>query len=183
MLHDMLLLQQLKRGSPYALQTIYEKYAPDMLTVAANLLSDPASAEDVVQDVFVSFVQSVQDLTLRKSLKGYLVTCVANRSRDVLRRKIRRPTVAIESAGELPMPAGTASPWQVAADNEDIRRLFGAMTKLPYEQREAIILRLQGDMKFRQIAEMQGVSIKTALSRYKYGLDKLRSMMNGEVSQ
>jgi RNA polymerase sigma-70 factor (ECF subfamily) len=57
------------------------------------------------------------------------------------------------------------------------------MTKLPYEQREAIILRLQGDMKFRQIAEMQGVSIKTSLSRYKYGLDKLRSMMNGEVSQ
>jgi RNA polymerase sigma-70 factor (ECF subfamily) len=55
------------------------------------------------------------------------------------------------------------------------------MTELPYEQREAIVLRLHGDLRFRQIAEIQEVSTKTAQSRYHYGLDKLRSRMNGEV--
>jgi RNA polymerase sigma-70 factor (ECF subfamily) len=181
MLQDRLLLRQLRLGSPQALQTIYEKYAPDLLTVAANLLGDTVAAEDVVQDVFVSFVQCVQDLILCKSLKGYLVVCVVNRSRDVLRRKLRRQTADINEAE--PVPANGAYPWQIAAANDDIRRLCCAMANLPYEQREAIILRLQGDMKFRQIAKVQGVSIKTALSRYRYGLDKLRSMMNGEVSQ
>lgn len=181
MLQDKLLLRQIKKGSPQALQSVYEKYAPDLLTVAANLLGDTTAAEDVVQDVFVSFVQSVQDITLRKSLKGYLVACVANRSRDILRMKMRRPTVAIDQAE--PMPAVGASPWLTVADNEDLCRLADFMTTLPYEQRETIILRLHGNMKFRQIAKVQGVSIKTALSRFKYGLDKLRSMMNGEASQ
>jgi len=55
------------------------------------------------------------------------------------------------------------------------------MTELPYEQRETIALRLHGNLRFRQIAKLQNVSTKTAQSRYRYGLDKLRSTMNGEV--
>ena len=46
-----------------------------------------------------------------------------------------------------------------------------------------IALRLQGALRFRQIAELQGVPIKTVLSRYRCGLGKLRSLLNGEVTQ
>jgi len=55
------------------------------------------------------------------------------------------------------------------------------MTELPYEQREAIALRIHGNLGFRQIADLQNVSTKTVQSRYRYGLDKLRSTLNGEV--
>jgi len=82
MLEDRLLITRLKHGSKEALCRIYEKYESDLLTLAGNLLSDTAAAEDVVQDVFISFVQSAETFRLRSSLKGYLVTCVANRSRD-----------------------------------------------------------------------------------------------------
>jgi DNA-directed RNA polymerase specialized sigma24 family protein len=57
------------------------------------------------------------------------------------------------------------------------------MAQLPYEQREAVILRIQGRMKFREIAKVQGTLIKTTLSRYSYGLNKLRSMLNSEVEK
>ena len=57
------------------------------------------------------------------------------------------------------------------------------MVTLPYEQREAVTLRLHADMKFREIARHQNVSIKTVLSRYQYGLDKLRVILNGEVQR
>ena len=50
------------------------------------------------------------------------------------------------------------------------------------QQRETIVLRLHADMKFRQIAELQEVPVKTVQSRYRYGLDKLRSLLNGEIS-
>jgi RNA polymerase sigma-70 factor (ECF subfamily) len=62
-----------------------------------------------------------------------------------------------------------------------MRRLRSAVQELPCDQREVIMLRIHAGMKFRQIAEHQGVSLKTALSRYQYGLDKLRSMLNSEV--
>jgi len=62
-------------------------------------------------------------------------------------------------------------------------QLAHAMTQLPYEQREVIILHLQSSMRFRQIAKSKGVSANTIRSRYRYGLDKLRSILNGELRQ
>jgi RNA polymerase sigma-70 factor (ECF subfamily) len=67
--------------------------------------------------------------------------------------------------------------------SEESKLLTDALADIPFEQREAIILRLQGGMKFRQIATAQGVSVSTVQGRYHYGLDKLRSMMNGEVKK
>ena len=179
MLEDRLLLWKFKSGSRVAFRVIYEKYAGDLLTLAANLLNDKADAEDVVQDVFISFVQSVEKFRLTGSLKGYLATCVANRARDYIRRKKRRQTAAISDTEQV--VSDKRSPVQLVICSEELQKLSYAMTELPYEQRETIVLRLHGDLRFRQIAKLQNISIKTAQSRYRYGLDKLRSILNGEV--
>ena len=81
-------------------------------------------------------------------------------------------------------PAGDSAPsdpeqWLIASERRAL--LNGALAELPYEQREVIVLHLQGGMTFREIAREQGASINTAVSRYRYGLDKLRSLLNGEV--
>ena len=55
-----------------------------------------------------------------------------------------------------------------------------ALAELPYEQREVVILHVQGGMKFRAIAKSRNVSINTIQSRYRYGLDKLRSLLNSD---
>ncbi len=68
-------------------------------------------------------------------------------------------------------------------DGEELRQLSNAMAQLPYEQREAITLHLYGGMKFREIGVLQEVSIKTAQSRYRCGLEKLRSILNSEVQK
>jgi DNA-directed RNA polymerase specialized sigma24 family protein len=57
------------------------------------------------------------------------------------------------------------------------------LIKVPFEQREVIVLHLYGEMKFREIATLQAVSLKTIQSRYRYGLDKLRSILNSEVEK
>ena len=181
MLEDRLLLWRFKCGSRDAFRAIYEKYAADLLTLAANLLYDSSAAEDIVQDVFISFVKSVDRFRLRGSLKGYLSTCVANRARDYIRQKKRRPTVAVNEATK--MTSDSKSPIQLAICTEELQKLKEAIIQLPYEQREVVVLRVHGDMRFRQIANLQDVSVKSALSRYRYGLDKLRSMLNGEVQK
>ena len=181
MLEDKLLLWKLKSGNREAFRAIYEKYAADLLTLAANLLYDSSAAEDIVQEVFISFVKSVDRFHLRGSLKGYLSTCVANRARDYIRQKKRRPSVAINEAAQI--TSDVNSPIQLVICTEELQKLKEAITHLPYEQREVVVLRVHGEMKFRQIAKLQDVSVKTALSRYRYGVDKLRSMLNGEVQK
>ena len=55
------------------------------------------------------------------------------------------------------------------------------MAHLPYEQREVLMLRTQSSLTFDSMAHELGISINTAKSRYRYGLDKLRSLFNGEL--
>ncbi|UCD49219.1 MAG: sigma-70 family RNA polymerase sigma factor [Phycisphaerales bacterium] len=179
MADDKVLLRRLQQGDQDALQAIYAKYEATLLALAANLLDEPALAEDVLQDVLVTLVQSVHRLRIRRSLKGYLATAVANRARDYYRRKPRQQFVSIDQAGYL--AASEEGPFQMVIRSEQVEKARAAMVELPYEQREAIVLRLHADMKFREIAKVQHVSVKTALSRYRYGLDKLRAMLNGEV--
>ncbi len=181
MFEDRLLVWKFKRGSEQAFRRIYEKYVDDLLTLAANLLHDTNAAEDVVQDVFISFVQSAEEFHLTGSLKGYLSVCVANKSRDWLRKN--RSQVNMELAEAQAVQSATDGPLQLATQSELLQKTNAAMAQLPYEQREAVVLYLQGDLKFRQIAELQNVSIKTVQSRYRYGLEKLRSILNHELER
>jgi RNA polymerase sigma-70 factor (ECF subfamily) len=80
-------------------------------------------------------------------------------------------------------PAEIKSTVHLAICSEQLQKLSDAMTELPYEQREAIALHIHGNLRFRQIAELQNVSTKTVQSRYRYGLDKLLSILNGEVEK
>ena len=74
-------------------------------------------------------------------------------------------------------------PDLAAVCSEESGQLSTAIAELPYEQREIIILHLQSGMTFVKIAKSQNVSVNTIRSRYRYGLDKLRSILNGEVKK
>jgi RNA polymerase sigma-70 factor (ECF subfamily) len=180
MLEDELLKWKLRRGSPEALARVYEKYIDAMLTLAMGLLGNRPAAEDVVQDVFLSFARSAQGLRSHGSLRSYLMTGVLNRVRDS-RRKLCRQTLGLEPLVE-PM-CELAGPDQAAILVEEVARLHQAVAELPDEQREVVLLRLQANLKFRDIARLQQTSINTVLGRYRYGLDRLRFLLNGEVER
>jgi RNA polymerase sigma-70 factor (ECF subfamily) len=179
MIEDKLLIWKFKRGSSDALCRIYEKYKGNLLRLASALLNDTAAAEDVVHDCFVSFAQSSRRLKVNGNLKSYLAASVANRARNWNRARQRRVTASLNDAG--PIVSSSKRPEQWIIYSEQLRQLNDALAQLSYEQREVIILHLQGEMKFKAIAELQGVSINTVQSRYRYGLDKLRSILNSEA--
>jgi RNA polymerase sigma factor (sigma-70 family) len=181
MLEDKILLWKFKNSGKDAFRAIYDKYANDLLNLAANLLNNLSTAEDVVQDVFVTLVQSADNINLRANLKGYLLTCVANRSYDYIRSNIRKQAAMVNQFKKK--NATSINPVQNVIYDEELEKLSRAMTELPYQQREVIVLHLHGNLRFRQIAKIRNVSIKTIQSRYRYGLDKLRSIMNGEVAK
>ena len=181
MLEDKLLIWKFKSGDEAALARIYEKYKDDLLRIAAGLLNRRSAAEDIVHDVFVSLAQSTEKLKLGGNLKGYLATCVVNRVRNSNRIRNRRLAVSLDETE--PMTSDSDKPERWIVHNEKLDRLNAAMAQLPYAQREVVILHVQGGMKFRAIAESQNASINTVQSRYRYGLDKLRSLLNSEVEK
>ena len=178
MLEDMRLVMRAKRGDGRALRRIYEKYGHGLLTMATALVGDVGPAEDILHDVFLSFARGISDFELTGSLKGYLAKCVANCARDTLRARERERALLSEIE---PGTWGSRKPDEIFAADEQSRRLANALNKLPPEQREVIVLHLHGGLKLGEIGSLQGVSVNTVKGRYRYGLEKLRSILNGEM--
>lgn len=173
-LKDRRLVHRLSRADPDALRQIYDRYKNDLLTVAMALLANPDAAEDCVHDVFVHFAGSPADMRATRNLRGYLIRCVANRAKNLIKRQQLQPGCQIDEqdyANEQDCPES-----RLIVSEESIR-IFEAMAKLPTEQREVIGLHIHGRMKFREIAEQLGVSINTVQSRYRYGIEKLRAFL------
>jgi len=79
------------------------------------------------------------------------------------------------------MACDAPAPEQAAIFGEEFGRLSEALRQLPYEQREVLLLRSHSQMRFAAIAKAQGVSINTVQGRYRYAVDKLRSMLDSEA--
>ena len=179
MLEDRLLVWKFNRGDGDALRRIYQKYRTHLVKVAAALLNDRTNVEDVVHDVFVSFAQNVGNFELSGSLKGYLCICVANRARDTNRAMVKQQPLDLNKPGQW--HSNATEPVHSVMCSELSTKLDYAISQLPYEQREVIVLHIQSRMRFRQIARLKDISANTVMSRYRYGMNKLRSILDSEL--
>ncbi len=178
MIEDELLKLRFKAGSRDALQRIYEKYRDYLLTLAMALLNDAGTAEDIVHDVFVSFAQSGAKFRLHGSLRAYLATCVVNRVRDRVRARKRQGQTLNE---QMPLEPEFDPPDGRLLSDERSRLVTRALARLPDEQRETIALHLNGQLKLREIARLQNVPLTTVRGRYRHGIERLRSILNGRL--
>jgi RNA polymerase sigma-70 factor (ECF subfamily) len=179
MTDEELLVRECREGSREAMCAVYERYKNDLLTLAHALLNDLATAEDVVHDVFVAFAESVDTFELTGSLKGYLATCVCNRARDRIRSAKRAEERLNQDGSE---PADCPGPDQALDQAERADHVRAALAQLPEEQREVIVLHFKADLTFREIAQWQEASINTVQGRYRYGLDKLRTLLKERLA-
>lgn len=179
-MEDMGLIWRLRRGDRDALGRVYAKYKDYLLKLAAGLTGELPVAEDIVHDVFVTLAQSAHRLRLFGNFKSYLATCVVNRVRNHYRARERQRTESGADMESLIPDTRTPGGWIVGS--EELRTINEALAKLPYEQREAILLHLHGEMRFREIGRLCNVSANTIRSRYRYGLGKLRQLLDSEAT-
>ena len=169
-----------KQESRDSLHNIYKQHRDSLLILAIALSHDVNIAEDAVHDVFVAFAQNLENFKLTGSLKAYLAKCVANRVRDMMRKKQSR-TKATSLQQNCSMTLDLRDPGRLIVCNEELQMLSSALAKLPYEQREVIVLHIHGQMRFRIIAKSLGISVNTVKGRYRYGIRKLRSILDSEI--
>ena len=167
------LLIGLAAGNEQAYSLLYERFGTRLYRVALGMLGRREDAEDAVQEVFTALVRSqnklagINDLTayLFAALRHAVVRCAERRHRDSL---------GMEIAAEAARVLGKGSE---KTENPDAERLQQALAVLPPEQREVLSLKIAGELTLAQIGEVLGVSQNTAASRYRYALEKLRSIM------
>ena len=163
------LLALVQRGDEGAMASLFDRYSKVVYSVALRVLRDPASAEDVLQEIFMQIWRSPDSfIATRGSLGGWLAVVSRNRSIDALRRK--RPT---ESVDEIAL----SSPFNLADESERnimIEKTRAVIVMLPTEQRKTLEMAFFDGLTHSEIAEMTGDPLGTVKTRIRSALLTLR---------
>ncbi len=148
-------------------------------------VSDPAEAEDVLQDVFYELVEAYRMMKPVEQVAAWLFRVARNRTIDLFRKRKREqvgtPVVENEE-GELLrledlLPSPDAGPEAAYARSVLLEELDAALEELPAEQREVFIAHEMVGQSFKEIAAETGVRVNTLLSRKRYAVLHLRERL------
>ncbi|MBU4198974.1 MAG: sigma-70 family RNA polymerase sigma factor [Verrucomicrobia bacterium] len=174
------LLVQYRNGSVQALEQLVERYRRPLFGFILNMSHAREEADDIFQEVWFRAIKSLDRYRDERFL-SWLFRIARNLVID--RYRSRKPLVSLESenpegvALEDVIPDQGRSAAALAADHDVARQVATAVATLPEEQKEVFLMRLEGELSFKEIAKIQHVSINTALARMHYALAKLRDML------
>jgi len=166
---DALLLARVQRGDEQAMAMLFDRYSKIVYSVALRVLRDAASAEDILQEIFMQVWRNPGSfVAARGSLGGWLAVVSRNRSIDALRRK--KPTEQVEEM-QLASPGNLADE---AERNLMMERARGVISHLPAEQRKTLEMAFFDGLTHSEIAEMTGDPLGTVKTRIRSALLTLR---------
>jgi RNA polymerase sigma-70 factor, ECF subfamily len=138
-----------------------------------------ALAEDLTQDAFLNAIQSLHQYQYPRPFKPWLYAIASNRARDYFKlADSRRTTDFLEEVWD-DFPAGdrTEMPEERLLEQIEIQRLVAVMRRMPYLQREVLVLRYSQDLSLAVIAEILNIPLGTVKSRISLGLGHLRKLL------
>jgi RNA polymerase sigma-70 factor, ECF subfamily len=165
------LLRGLTAGDERAFAELYDLYGTRLYRTAYGILGRREDAEDAVQEVFTALVRSRKALAGVNDLAAYLFSALRRAAARSAQRQKCEPTTS-QTVDDVEAKTDSEKKEHPCAG-----RLGKALKELPDEQREVISLKIDGVLTFAQIAEVLGISINTAASRYRYALEKLREIL------
>ncbi len=166
---DATLLSGVQRGDERAMASLFDRYSKVVYSVALRVLRDPASAEDVLQEIFMQIWRNPDSfIATRGSLGGWLAVVSRNRSIDALRR--RRPSEQVDDM-VLASPYNLADEAERNSMMEQARRVIHL---LPTEQRKTLEMAFFDGLTHSEIAEMTGDPLGTVKTRIRSALTALR---------
>lgn len=175
----------LEDGDEEAFRQLVERHQDRIFGYLMGMVKDRAVANDIFQDTFVRVIKAMQDPDGSYTHQGQWLSWVMSIARNAAIDHMRKQ----EKWADVPHdPEDQRSFWDTLEDDtpsasDELHRaeqrewLDEHIEQLAPEQREVLLLRQETDLTFREIAELQDVSINTALGRMRYALKNLRKMM------
>lgn len=166
------LLSRLQSGDETAMAALYDEYSKIVYSVALRVLRDPASAEDILQEIFMQIWRNPASfIPSRGSLAGWLAVVARNRSIDALRRK--RPTDSVDDV----ILAAPCNLSDEAERNLMMEKTRSVLQSLPVEQRKTLEMAFFDGLTHAEISEMTGDPLGTVKTRIRSALLGLRKAL------
>jgi RNA polymerase sigma-70 factor (ECF subfamily) len=159
---------------PANLERLYDEHAPALFAFLLNFTRDENDTRDVFQEIFARLARQPDLLAAARDERAFLLRLSHNAAIDLMRRRGTRSKHHEQFGAErVAVFAPTSDPDEAAFRNE----LSAALGELPADQRAVVHLKLWAGLTFEEIAATLEIPPNTAASRYRYGLDKLRTRL------
>lgn len=178
------LVRRAREGDLDAFNALVETHQRAVYNLCLRMVGSPAAAEDGTQDAFLSAYRHISSFR-GGSFRPWLMRIAANACTDELRRRHRRPAASLDApiAGSdepIDVPDAAAGPETLALRSEQRAVVVDALSRLPADQRLAVILCDMQGFAYEEIAETMKCSIGTVKSRIARGREKLRGLLAAE---
>ena len=170
------LMTLVERRDADAFAVLYDRHGGAAYSLAHRIVGDPAIAEDVTQEAFISVWRSGARFdAARGSVRSWTLGIVRNRAIDALRRASgSAPKLNLDDDAALESQSAGELTDATAIRRETSRKVRGALRELPSEQSEVIGLAYFGGFTHSEIAAMLGMPLGTVKGRMRLGLEKIR---------
>ena len=165
-------------GDPYAIETFVRLYETGVYRLALSIVGDPAEANEITQETFISALRSLSSYLEKKSLKAWLYTIALNHSRSVLRKRksLARLGSVLTSIFRIDHQKQVL-PEDAIIQNEKEAVLWAALNKLDEKFRTVVVLRYFHELSIMEISEILSVNEGTIHSRLHSAREKLRDAL------
>ncbi len=167
---------------PKAFEQLFRRHYDELARYAFAILRCRQHTEEVVSDVFLKIWNQRKQLNIQGKLKGYLLISVRNLAIDCLRRRRHRRCTDDIELTHVAQQLGESSVHEWLVGNELHQRIEAAIERLPRQGRIIFRLSRDGGMKYREIAEHMGLSIKTVETHMMRSLLFLRRELGDYIS-
>ncbi len=174
---DRRLLDGLVRNDRDAMAGLYDSYGSLAYGLACRTLGRTSEAEDVVQESFLAIWRQASRLDPARGLRSYLLTIVHNKAVDRLRRRSRKPELALDELAPVTSEAPDPIEFAEALENREMVRT--ALGTLPDDQRRAVEMAYFGGFTMSEVAEQLKIPIGTVKSRLRLALGHMRRALVG----
>lgn len=177
MLNDHNYKSLIAHGDQRKFSQLMELTSEELLWFAIGFLKNKEIAEEIVSDVFVNIWNKRADLEKIINLKSYLFICVRNGCLSHLRKVKNEKIISIESVNEysfLPVEG----PEDSLIEKEIIEQIYAAIETLPCKCKLAFTLAKINGLKYREIAEVLGISEKTVNNHLVLAVKKITELLN-----
>lgn len=178
---DSVLITLYRNGNEAAFNLLVDRYHSKVFTTIFLIVKDQDVAEDLLQDVFVKVLHTLNSDKYNEEGKfqPWVMRIAHNLAIDHFRKAKRYPTILLEDGSNVFNSLNFAedSSEEQRIKEETLAYVRNLIDELPEAQKEVVIMRHYLDMSFQEIAEQTGVSINTALGRMRYALNHIRKKM------
>jgi RNA polymerase sigma-70 factor, ECF subfamily len=158
-------------------EEIYDRYGERLYQYLALRLGSPQDAEDILQETFCRLARYSLRWRFVRNPGAFVFRVLRNELCRHLRRHMNEP----KTGRNQPDPESLIDPALFdGPDERTVRLVSRALSELPEDQKEIVILKIYQGFTFKEIAGICGLSANTAASRYRYGIAKLREFLEGK---